>query len=71
MRVDTKVCLYRQKTCSGTKMHINLDKRPDYFFLKGIFQGGAQWEQGGAKQNFKRAEYALPELNLQYAPVYL
>ena len=23
-------------------MYINLDKRPDYFFLKGIFQGGAQ-----------------------------
>ena len=38
-----------KKTFSDTKMHINLDKRPDYFFLKGIFQGGAQWEPGGAQ----------------------
>ena len=28
-------------------MHINLDKRSDYFFLNGFFQGGAQWEPGG------------------------
>ena len=28
-------------------MHINLGRRPEFFFLKGIFQGGgvAQWEQ--------------------------
>ena len=48
-------------------MTIGLDKRPDYFFLKGIFQGGAQWKQGGAKHFFSAR--APPGLNLQYAPV--
>ena len=28
-------------------MHINLDKRPDYFFLERYFSGGAQWEPRG------------------------
>ena len=27
---------------SDTKINNNLDKRPDFFFLKCIFQGGAQ-----------------------------
>ena len=38
-----------KKAFSDTKMHIILDKRLDYFDLKGIFQGGA-------KKCFWRAE---------------
>ena len=48
MRVGRSV--YRDKKNTGMKMHINLDKRSDYFFLKGIFQGGAQWEPWGARK---------------------
>ena len=44
--LDTKVRLYRQKTLSDTKMHINSDKRPDYFFLKGFFRGVHKRSQG-------------------------
>ena len=37
-----------------TKMHINIDKRPEYFFLKGIFQGVHNWGQGGARKKIRR-----------------
>ena len=36
------------------RLHIDLDKRPVYFFLKGIFQGAAQWE---CTTNFFRRTY--------------
>ena len=38
------------KWWSDTMMHINLDKRPDYFFWEGIFQEVHNRSQGGAQK---------------------
>ena len=54
-------------------MHINLNKRQEYFFLKGTFPGGCTIGAKGVNERKCRHACAPrvhpPGLNLQYAPV--
>ena len=63
---------------SDTEMHINLDKRPDYFFLKGIFQGCQRGARGVHEHFFvwhahepRMCNTPPPGLNLYYAPEFI